>query len=112
MAHSSGHSDVNAAEMAALKQKGIHVGDTVRTAYRGGVREGCVTEIATTTSQHPHPPKVIFERTRPGQEAKEVAHNPSTLEKVTAASVYEGGHSTETEKAGGEHSGHGDSRSK
>ena len=27
-------------EVAALQDKGIRVGDTVRTAYRGGVREG------------------------------------------------------------------------
>jgi hypothetical protein len=27
-------------EAEALKQKGIHVGDIVRTAYHGGVREG------------------------------------------------------------------------
>ncbi len=39
-----------------------------------------VKEIATTKEQHPHPPKVIFDRERPGQAPKEVAHNPSTLE--------------------------------
>ncbi len=37
-------------------------------------------EIATSKDEHPNPPKVIFERERPGQEPKEVAHNPSTLE--------------------------------
>lgn len=53
----------------------------MKTRFRGGVREGEVKEIATTKEEHPHPPKVIFDRERPGQEPKEVAHNPSTLEK-------------------------------
>ena len=68
-------------EERALEEKGITVGDTVRTRYRGGVREGVVKEVATSTEQTPHPPKVIFDRERPGQAPKEVAHNPSTLEK-------------------------------
>jgi hypothetical protein len=38
-----------------------------------------VKEIAHTKEEHPHPPKVIFDRERPGKPAKEVAHNPSTL---------------------------------
>ena len=43
---------------------------------------GCtvVKEVATSKDKHPNPPKVIFDRERPGQEPKEVAHNPSTLE--------------------------------
>lgn len=68
-------------EFKALEEKVIEVGDVVRTDYRGGVRQGTVKEIATEKDQHPHPPKVVFDRERPGQQAKEVAHNPSTLEK-------------------------------
>jgi uncharacterized protein YwbE len=49
-------------EQRALEEKDIQVGDTVRTKYRGGVREGVVKEIATTKEEHPHPPKVDFSR--------------------------------------------------
>ena len=69
-------------EYKALEEKDVKEGDVVRTDYRGGERRGTVKEVATTEEQHPHPPKVIFDRERPGQEPKDVAHNPSTLEKV------------------------------
>lgn len=42
--------------------------------------------IASTEEEHPHPPKVIFHN----QRGKEVAHNPSTLEKKAAAEELEG----------------------
>lgn len=70
-------------EEKALEEKQFKEGDVVRTKYRGGVRQGPVKEIATTKEQHPHPPKVIFDRERQGQAPKEVAHNPSTLENVS-----------------------------
>jgi uncharacterized protein YwbE len=66
-------------EFKALEQKNIKVGDTVKTHFRGGERKGVVKSIATTVAEHPHPPKVIFDTEKDG---KEVAHNPSTLEKV------------------------------
>lgn len=44
-----------------------------------------VERIATTTDEHPHPPKVIFTN----QRGKEVAHNPSTLEKKAAAEQHD-----------------------
>lgn len=53
----------------------------MRTPFRGGERRGIVKRIATTEEETPHPPKVIFDIHREGQEPKEVAHNPSTLEK-------------------------------
>lgn len=68
-------------EYKELEAKGIEEGDVVRTAFRGGERKGVVKHIATTEEETKHPPKVIFDRERPGQEPKEVAHNPSTLEK-------------------------------
>lgn len=68
-------------EYKALEEKDIKEGDVVKTAYRGGERQGPVKSIATSEEEHPHPPKVIFERQREGQAPKEVAHNPSTLEK-------------------------------
>ncbi|BDA42845.1 hypothetical protein COCOBI_03-7380 [Coccomyxa sp. Obi] len=76
----------NPKEEKALEEKGIKVGDFVSTKYRGGTREGVVERIATTDDEHPHPPKVIFHN----QRGKEVAHNPSTLEKKAAAEELEG----------------------
>ena len=69
-------------EEKALEALDVKPGDVVRTDFRGGERRGHVKQVATSTKEHPHPPKVIFERERPGQPSKEVAHNPSTLEKV------------------------------
>lgn len=69
-------------EEKALEELDVRPGDVVRTDFRGGERKGHVTKVATSTKEHEHPPKVIFERERPGQPSKEVAHNPSTLEKV------------------------------
>ncbi|KAG7669673.1 hypothetical protein Ndes2437B_g05859 [Nannochloris sp. 'desiccata'] len=66
-------------EFKALEQKGIKIGDTVRTQFRGGERKGVVKSIAMTKEETAHPPKVIFDTEKDG---KEVAHNPSTLEKV------------------------------
>ncbi|EIE24523.1 hypothetical protein COCSUDRAFT_61953 [Coccomyxa subellipsoidea C-169] len=71
----------NPKEEKALEDKGIKPGDFVSTKYRGGTREGVVERIAKTPEEHPHPPKVIFTN----QRGKEVAHNPSTLEKKAAA---------------------------
>lgn len=68
-------------EYRALEEKDIQEGDVVRTAYRGGERKGVVKHIATSEEETPHPPKVVFDRERPGQPPKEVAHNPSTLAK-------------------------------
>ncbi|KAL4458842.1 hypothetical protein ABPG75_013707 [Micractinium tetrahymenae] len=67
-------------ELAALEALNLKRGDVVRTAFRGGVRQGPVKEIQK------EPPKVVFSRRRKGQPDKEVKHNPSTLEKVTAES--------------------------
>lgn len=66
-------------EEKALEALDVKPGDVVRTDFRGGERKGRVKEVATSTQEHPHPPKVIFERERPEQL---LAHNPSTLEKV------------------------------
>jgi hypothetical protein len=45
-------------EMKALEEKGIKEGDVVSTPYRGGTREGVVSNIATSKEETPHPPKV------------------------------------------------------
>jgi hypothetical protein len=68
-------------EYRELEEKDIKEGDVVRTDYRGGERKGVVKHIATSEDETPHPPKVVLDRERPGQQPKEVAHNPSTLEK-------------------------------
>jgi hypothetical protein len=57
---------------------------TFRLDYWAGTCEGVVERIATTTDEHPHPPKVIFTN----QRGKEVAHNPSTLQKKAAAEQH------------------------
>lgn len=72
---------VNEKEMKALNDKGIKVGDEVKTSYRGGVRQGIVKAILTSTDETAHPPKVVFERERHG-DVKEVQHNPSTLDVI------------------------------
>ena len=53
-----------------MEQKGIKVGDVVRTQFRGGERKGVVKSIATTKEQHPHPPKIIFNTEKDGKEGK------------------------------------------
>ncbi len=65
----------------ALEALDVKPGDVVRTDCRGE-RRGHVKAVTTTKEQVARPPKVIFERERPGQPSKEMAHNPSTLEKV------------------------------
>jgi hypothetical protein len=69
-------------EFKALEEKNIKIGDTVTMVYRGNIRQGRVKKIATTTEETPHPPKVYFDAMTKDGELKEVAHNPSTLEKV------------------------------
>ncbi|KAL4435940.1 hypothetical protein ABPG77_000702 [Micractinium sp. CCAP 211/92] len=71
-------------ELAALEALNVKRGDVVRTAFRGGVRQGPVQDIQKD------PPKVVFSRRRKGQPDKQVKHNPSTLEKVTPDTREEG----------------------
>ncbi|PSS18794.1 hypothetical protein M430DRAFT_66787 [Amorphotheca resinae ATCC 22711] len=65
--------------------KDINEGDRVFTRIRGGKHEGEVEEIVTTQEEAEkenvkNPPKVVFR----DQRGRKVAHNPETLENLSA----------------------------
>ncbi|GFF33654.1 hypothetical protein IFM46972_03971 [Aspergillus udagawae] len=65
------------------KGENINEGDHVYTRYRGGSHEGEVEKIVRDQAEADeenvaNPPKVIFT----DQHGHQVAHNPSTLEKI------------------------------
>jgi len=72
-------------DIQSKEGKPINEGDHVYTKIRGGRHEGDVEKIVTTEDEAvaegvKNPPKVLFT----DQKGKAVAHNPETLENMSA----------------------------